>query len=150
MHKFLITSVTALSLTIASVQPVQAGGLSENDIGKLLFGLVAVATLNSAIKNRNSRQSEPAPQVQTHQPRVHTHQQTRVPNRSILPRSCLQRVDTRFGPQRMFTRSCLRNSYAHASQLPRACAVRVFSNQGPVRGYDPQCLRDEGYRARRN
>lgn len=153
MFKFLITGVTALSLTLATAQPVRANGLNEDTFGKILFGLVAAATLNAAIDNRNDRRNDRQVQTQTHQPNyvapAPQRQNTRIPRRNILPRECLRHVDTRFGEHRMFTRRCLRNTYAFTPTLPRRCAVRVFTNRGPVRGFDPQCLRQEGYRARR-
>jgi len=38
MFKFVTAGVTAIALTLTSV-PAQARGLSEDDIGKILFGL---------------------------------------------------------------------------------------------------------------
>ena len=147
MYKTLVAGVTALSLTLASAQPAQANGFSEEDFGKLLFGLIATYAVGSAIKNHNDR-SRPEPQVQRSEPQRHGWVER--PNRNILPRQCLQRVGTQFGEHRIFNRRCLRQEYAFVSDLPRRCSVRLFTNQGPVRGYDPRCLRDNGYRARRH
>ncbi len=148
MYKTMIAGVTALSLTFASAQPAQANGFSDEDVGKLLFGLIATYAIGSAIKNHNDRSRSEPQQVEraapVHQGWVHR------PNRNVLPRQCLQRVGTNFGEHRIFNRRCLRQEYAFVSDLPRRCAVRLFTNRGPVRGYDPRCLRESGYRARRH
>lgn len=142
MFKTAIAGVTALSLTLASATPAQAGGISQEDLGKLLFGLVAVATIGTAIKNndrnrqvRNTPQSEQPPQ--------------RTRNQNRLPRRCVDSVDTWYGAQQIVDRDCLEQRYRHVAQLPRQCQVRVYTNRGPRNGFDPHCLRDEGYRLRR-
>lgn len=147
MMKQLGTLLLAASLTLTHATPVRAGSLSENDVGKLLFGLVAAATLHAAINNRRDDR-QPQIQIQTHQPRETVNVRTPRSETRRLPRNCLRQIETRYGTQRMFTRNCLNRNFAAASALPRQCAVRVFSNRGPVRGFDPACLREAGYRAR--
>jgi hypothetical protein len=157
MFKTMTAALTAIALTVGTAAPVQARGLSEDDIGKLLFGLVAAATLNAAINNRSDRNRQSQAPQETHRPtpgrelfeapQARRHQGHRADR--ILPRSCLRQIETRYGNQRMFTRRCLTRNNIFASQLPQSCGVRVFSVNGPRRGYDPQCLRDHGFRARR-
>jgi len=148
MYKTMIAGVTALSLTLASAQPAQASGFSDEDVGKLLFGLIATYAIGSAIKNHNDRSRPERQQVERAAPVrqgwVHR------PSRNTLPQACLTPVGTSYGTFRVFERNCLRQRYAYASGLPRQCSVRLFSNRGPVRGYDPRCLRENGYRARRH
>lgn len=160
MYKSFIAGITALSMTFGSAAPTHAAGLSEEEIGQLLFGLAAIATIGTIIENRNDRRADPAPtpraepqqrsQRHTHRGRNNRrngwHTQN---NRMILPRRCLRDVDTRFGTHRMFGRRCLENRFEYASELPRRCEVRVFTQNGPRRGYDPSCLRSQGYTARR-
>ena len=156
MLKTLIAGVTAFALTLGSAAPVQAQGLDEDAIGKILFGLIATAAIGAAINNaRDNDRRERAPQVQVqrrYQPQTqHNYQPTFDDHRMVLPRRCLVNVETRFGEHRMFGRRCLERNYTHAASLPNRCAVRVFAANGNVRrGFDPQCLRNEGFRARRH
>ncbi len=154
MLKTLTAGITALSLTLGSAAPSQAQGLSEDDIGKILFGLATLAVIGKIVderaddNNRNrsvevtrTHRSINTPQVQrTHRPRV---------DRTVLPRDCLRGYETRFGTHRMFSARCLRNNYAFADHLPRGCSVRIFTTDGARRGFDPACLRGQGYTARR-
>lgn len=151
MFKPLIAGITALSLTLSTATPAQAKGLSEDDIGKILFGLAAIATIGALVENNDNRREvqvtrthRPDPTPRTQQP----HRQRYV-DRSILPRDCLRGYETRFGTHRMFGAQCLRNTYAYSQNLPRSCAVRIFTTDGPRRGFDPACLRGQGYSARR-
>lgn len=165
MFKQLIAGVTAVSLTLAS--PAQAGNLDRDDVGKLLFGIAAIAALNSIIENneRRSTARAAAPKQQStqvhdrswerrHAPTDHGQRWSNLSGRSnarIVPFACLRRVETRFGNPRIFTKRCLDRNYRHAANLPRRCAVRLYSNNGPVSGFDPACLRQQGYRSdRRN
>ncbi len=153
MFKPLIAGLTALSLTFATVAPVQAEGFSREDAGKLLFGLVAIAALNAAIEN-NTRNDPPATQVHDRAPqanrnRGHDWGRLNRHDRRDLPRECLRGIETRFGTQHMFEQSCLDRNYRQVDSLPARCAVRVYSSNGPRRGYDPLCLREQGYRSDR-
>lgn len=154
MFKTLVAGVTAISLTLASAQPAQARGLSEDDVGKLLFGLVAALAVGAAIKDHNDRPRESTNQ---HAQRSHDYGdrhsnagRTHRSNPAVLPRECLRRVSTNFGEHRVFGRRCLRNNYNYTADLPRQCAVRLYTDRGPVRGFDPRCLREQGFRARRH
>ena len=160
MFKPWIAGITALSLTLAMTSPVQANGLDREDMGKLLFGLAAVAVVGAAINNNNrdnnrdnDRDNDRATQ------RTQTVQHGRDRNRSWaelhrpqqrrfaeLPRECLRSVETRFGTQRLFTERCLQRSHVQVNRLPNRCAVRLFTTQGPRNGFDPLCLREQGYR----
>ena len=72
-----------------------------------------------------------------------------VTRTEILPYTCLNGVDTRFGDVRMFGRNCLRNAGVRIDRLPEECSVRVYGENGVRNGYDPLCLRQNGYRADR-
>ncbi len=148
MYKTIVAGITAVSLTLASAQPTQAQGLSEDDVGKLLFGLVTALAVGAAIKDRNDRDDRP--RAQTHQPVQQHAAPPRRQNRNVLPRNCLRRVSTGYGEHRIFGRRCLRNNYDFTADLPRQCAVRLYTDRGPARGFDPRCLRDQGFRARRH
>lgn len=145
MFKFVTAGVTAIALTLSSV-PAQARGLSEDDIGKLLFGLVAAGVISTAINNNQRRTVTVTPQVTEQSSPRRDHSRNRA---NILPRACLARVETRIGTQRILGRNCLRRNDVNVRNLPRDCAVRLRSNGHVRRGFDPQCLRDAGFRTQR-
>jgi len=153
MFKFVTAGVTAIALTLTSAAPVQARGLSEDDIGKILFGLVAAGVLSQALQNHQKpRQAAPVPQNYTQRaPAPNTRSQSDPRHRgvAILPRQCLQNVETRFGTHRIFARRCLQRNDVNIRSLPRQCAVRLRADNAIRRGYDPQCMRAAGFRARR-
>ncbi len=162
MFKPLIAGITAISLTFASAAPAQAQGVSRDDVGKLLFGLAAIAVIGTAIDQNRSRERSATRSTPVHDTPQwrdinrnnswsdlnRRHQNTQN-NRRTLPHACLRTVQTRFGDQRMFGKQCLENNYRHASRLPTRCAVRVYTNDGPRRGFDPLCLREQGFRSDR-
>ncbi|MEJ8561922.1 hypothetical protein QTO30_12335 [Yoonia sp. GPGPB17] len=156
MFKPLIAGITALSLTLATTTPLQAQGLDRDDVGKLIFGLAAIAVIGAAIDNNRDRDRNRRTQVhQTPQRnnswsdlnRDHQNAQNR---RRALPHACLRSVETRFGQQRLFGKRCLERNYRHVNRLPDRCAVRIYTTDGPRRGFDPVCLREQGFRSDRH
>lgn len=157
MFKTLTAGLMALSLTFTSVAPAQANGLSEDDIGKLLLGLVATAAIASAIKNNRDddrgrvavpqkpRIAAPVHQPR-HQPRGHDRFSS-VP--APLPAQCLRILQTRHGTQRIFGERCLSRNYAEAYRLPASCGIRFNTDRGLRSGYDARCLRQNGYSLQR-
>jgi len=155
MLKILITAMTALSLTIASVAPVQANGIDREDVGKIIIGIAAIAALNAYLENQrrdddddrdrdraSSRNNNSWADLNRPRPR----EQVRRRN---LPSDCLRRVNARGGVQHIYTQSCLDRNYAQVDSLPNRCRVRLQTQNGPRRGYDPLCLHEAGYRATR-
>lgn len=171
MYKTVIAGITAASMTLAAAQPVQAQSLSEDQIGKILFGLVATAVVASIIDNNNDdksadvvterrnawQQPDRSPRVtqpRHDQPRVNQprHEQPRIEqprNSLVIPSQCLASYKTRYGTVRMFVRSCMRENYRRTGSLPTECNVRALTTEGPRNGWDPTCLRDKGYRISR-
>ena len=153
MFKPLIAGLTALSLTFATVTPATAGGLDQEDVGKIIIGIAAIAALNAAIENSRDG-SDRSVQTQVHD-RHNTWSDLARPRsrhsdpRRVLPSECLRQVETRFGTQRIFGQRCLARNYRHASRLPDRCEVRLYTTNGPLSGFDPFCLRDEGFRTTR-
>lgn len=151
MFRTLIAGVTALSLAFTSAAPAHASGISDEDVGKVLFGLVAAAALTAAIQsNRDKRRDravvEADAPVQRATPRYENYRPERTRRSRLLPGRCFEHLETRYGTQRMFGRRCLRANYRQADRIPRECGVRYYTNNGPRRGYDPLCLREHGYR----
>jgi len=154
MMKSIITGITALSLTLATVTPAQADGLDREDVGKLLLGLVAIAAVGAVIDNNQRRDQQSTQGRQNNQDRgswadLNRPRERRAERARILPHRCLQTVETRFGHLRLFSERCLERRYRHVDHLPRRCEVRVYSAEGPRNGFDPLCLREQGYRTNR-
>lgn len=174
MYKTFIAGLTAISLTLSSAAPAGANNIDQDQIGKILFGLIATGVLANIVINKQKdtppvatprpwappvvapgaaaphphspRTADVAPRA----PRPRIVETPRTPGaRMTLPRQCLTSVDTRFGSVRMFQRSCLRENYRFVARLPRSCEVRVMTPRGARNGWDPQCLRQAGYTARR-
>lgn len=161
MLKTLIAGLTALSLSIVPA-PATAFSLNDDDIAKLVLGLIALGAVTSALDD----DAETADRAEHDQrPRFGTEMRDRggfVPPRGpgnnngrfgsdnrVLPRSCLRNVETRYGTHRIFGRHCLQQEYAGFDRLPNRCAVRLVYEHGVRRGFDPACLRERGYTARR-
>ena len=162
MFKPLIAGITALSLTLATTTPLHAQGIDRDDVGKLLFGLAAIAVIGTAIDQNRNRNRDRNRTTQAHQtPRsgginpnnswsdLNREHEANNNGRRTLPRSCLQTVETRFGNQRLFGQRCLERNFRHVNRLPDRCAVRVYTTNGPRRGFDPHCLREQGFRSDR-
>ena len=105
MYKPLIAGITALSLTLVSAAPVQAQGMNRDDVGKLIFGIAAIAAIGAVIDNnkRSDRRSQQAETVHDRSNRNNSwadlnrpRQRDHARNRD-LPRECLRTVETRFG-----------------------------------------------------
>ena len=160
MFKSLVAGITAVSLTLASTTPLQAQSMDREDVGKLLFGLATIAVIGAAIdqnrdndRNRSTRVHDTPQWGGINRNNSWSDLNRRHDNshnsRRVLPGSCLETVETRFGHQRLFGKRCLERNYRHASRLPDRCVVRLYTNEGPRGGYDPLCLREQGYRSDR-
>lgn len=162
MFKPLIAGITAISLTLATTTPLHAQGMDRDDVGKLLFGLAAIAVIGTAIDRNRDRDRDRNRSTRAHQTpqtggihrnngwsELNREHQRATNSRRVLPRACLRTVETRFGDQRLFGQRCLERNYRHVSRLPERCAVRVYTTNGPRSGFDPLCLREQGYRSNR-
>ena len=152
MMKRLIVAVTALSLMLAQTTTAAADGVSREDVGKLLFGLVAIAAVNAALENRRERaeagnDAAAATRTQGSWSDLANPQPRRDVTRRTLPDRCLHTVHTRYGALQLYGQQCLQNRYRDAHLLPQRCEVRVFADGAPRTGYDPYCLREHGFRA---
>jgi len=113
MFKTLTAGLMALTLTFTSAVPAHANNTSQEDFGKLLFGLLATAAIANAVKNnRDDRRDERAHRHED-KPRIvrpERHNPARVERqnnrRTTLPRTCLRDFEGRFGTQRMLNRRC--------------------------------------------
>lgn len=170
MYKTFVAGITAISLTLSSAAPAQANGLSEDDIGKLIFGLIALAGVATAIDNKTRAGSQTlandednvipdklyTPRHPTW-PRAESYGNNPNSNgwaprsRVEVPGRCVVQVATRNGTQQIVGQRCIRRTTNLLETMPARCRVRLYSNTGPRNGWDPRCLRDQGIRVgRRN
>ncbi len=161
MHKSIIAGITAVTLSLGV--PAQANGFSEEDLGKLLFGIVAAATVAQAIKNNRAEDTTPyaAQTVTPRHPRGHvTNGQgqnghvrggqgyglSEWRRASILPSQCVKSFRTRNGPVQMLTRACIARNYHQRVSFPQRCERDVMTHRGFRSGWTVQCMRDNGFR----
>lgn len=138
MFKTLTAGITALSLVV----PHSASAAQNNDIGKFIVGLAAVAIIGAAI-DATSRQ--PAPVVA--EPRPNERNQDRIRGNRVepLPSQCRVQIPGRHGVTEIYGQRCLTRNFSRADRLPEVCAVRVQGEHRDRRGYAPDCLRQFGY-----
>ena len=150
MHKTFIAGLTALSLTFTTAGPVQAQGVSEDQLGRILFGLFAAAAVAKIVEGHQA-DAPTATLVTRPKPKVQDHRDDRAAERArmTLPRQCLRRVETRRGTLRVMAQRCMRRNFDHVRQLPDACHVVRRTNDRRIRGWKVGCLRDAGYRLAR-
>ncbi len=161
MFRTLIAALIAFSMSLAPV-PATANGIDNEDIAKIVLGLIALGAIKGAVDNRSDNDekaadvdlrprfgSEPFDRggfVPPQDPRGNSGNMGRFGTRHDgLPRHCLATVETRYGDHRLFGQRCLERDYPQARDLPRDCAVRLVTDRGPRRGFDPICLRDRGF-----
>lgn len=167
MHRKFISLICASAIAVTALT---APARADEDLGKILTGLAALAIIGIAIENANDnapvvtqRQTQPyyVPKGQVYsqrvmppvvvQPRVVQPQVIqpkplpRKVTRHDLPRSCLKTVRRGQDEFRILGNHCLQNTYRQADRLPQACKVEVRGNQGVKQGYKPKCLRKRGY-----
>lgn len=140
MYKSVIAGLTAISMLMSS--PAHANERAQDQVGSFLSRFIEADTVADIINNHSIRPNRPEHEDKGW--RSHN-----VRDRTLLPRRCLQNVETRFGPVTMFPRDCLRQNYGYTDNLPRSCEVRVATHNGPRNGYDDYCLRQSGYQMRR-
>lgn len=147
MFKTLIEGATALSLTFS---PASAQGYDEDQIAKIIFGLFATAAIAKIIKENNRPAlahgwTQPVPRGE-HVAPIPRHPVTPRNGRKILPRRCINAFQTDQGRVRIFTRSCIARTYAHAVNFPRKCERDVITRQGFRTGWAVRCMRNAGFR----
>jgi hypothetical protein len=161
MFRTLIAGLIAFSTALAPVHAT-ANELRDDDIAKIVLGLIALGAIKGAVDSRSDNDDK-TPFVDV-RPRFGSEPRDRggfVPPQDpdsengrfgsgddLLPSHCLGKVETRYGDHRLFGQRCLERDYPQVRDLPRACAVRLVTDRGARRGFDPVCLRDRGYATR--
>ena len=146
MTRTFTASILALSIAITSLSPVPAQAGNRDDLGRLFAGAVTLFIISKAIENRN-KPNRPFATV-TQRRHKHPPKRTRQFVR-FLPEQCFFRIRTRFGPQGVYGKKCLRE-FIRLDRLPRVCADTIHARYGRrVEVYDAQCLRRRGFQVAR-
>ena len=140
-----IAAMISAALITTQTAPAFAGEAEREQLGRLLFGLAAVAAIGHIVKTERAR----APQQETATRQSPRADEAVRNQRHVVPRSCLRDVETRYGHYRMFGENCMQRRFDAVDRLPDHCVVRVYTTEGPRSGYDPDCLHANGYRASR-
>ena len=145
MYKTLIAGVTALSVTVT---PASARGLSDDQIGQILFGLFATAAIAKIIDGKSGQGANvqvQTPRPRAHQPRAHTPRAARM----TLPARCVVEHRTRNGRVQLFGRRCIAHNYDFKIKFPRRCERDIRTSQGFRSGWEVDCMINAGYRTNR-
>lgn len=141
MRKNILSLTLAGALAATSIAPTTASANNNDDLGKILFGALAVIAVGKIIHDHRDR-NRPAAQP-TQQP-----QQSQVqPRRAwFVPKHCLRTHATTQGNKRLVGKRCLTRNYSFNHVLPGNCFRKYAIGQNRFRrGYAPACLRRAGF-----
>lgn len=152
MRKTLTAGLTAFSLILGTVAPVQAD--TNDGLNKAMLGLLAIGAIGLAVKHNQN--DEPQVVEVQHAPRFGEPQQTHRNNQQSrnarradpLPARCFRQIELGNGrTQSVFTERCLDQRYDDNAALPRQCLTNLGGRDGHNQGYVASCLRDRGFRS---
>lgn len=148
MKRTILASVVSLALAATSVSTTPAR--ADEDVLKVIAGLVVLGTIANAVKHRNERKA--ARVSRNHQQPVyqdpHHHRQHKVHRQhrraKAAPQRCLRDQWTHRGERQVYGARCMQK---HArAQLPQNCLRQARTNSGPRYFYTKRCLRNHGWR----
>jgi hypothetical protein len=143
---------TLLSAALVATSVSTAPARADEDVIKVLGGLVALGIIAKAIDDRNDRkkrQRAATGKIQPYKvtrPHVGTIGPKLRPRRlvKIAPEQCLQNTWTHQGPRPVYAARCMKH-YSRA-QLPHSCLRENQTLSGPRYYYTPRCLHEHGWR----
>lgn len=148
MFKTLIAGLTAISLTLGSAAPVQAQGMSEDDIGKLLFGLLTAGVVAKIISNNNDHDApaaeqqymQQAPTTQTWRDRNHRNSEPTYHQRhnNVTPWQRQAQAHQNASPSQNANRPRTHNNLR---ALPAQCLKSKRTRYGVQQIFTRGCLR---------
>ena len=138
--KEMIAGALGLSLALTSVTttPVRA----DDDIGKVIAGIAAIAIIANAAKKRSERR-EASRNHTYHAPRAKAPRKRRIAK--VAPRECLRNQWTHAGYRQVYGAKCL-NRYSQF-KLPHQCRRVARYNSGPRVFFTRYCLQQFGWNA---
>lgn len=141
MKRTMIASV--LSLALAATSFTAAPARADEDVFKVIAGLVALGVIANTVKHNKERKAAAT------RGNGHTgHSGPRHPRREkVAPRRCLRTQWTHRGDRQVYGARCMQNNAL--ARLPQKClrqAQNTRRNSGPRAFYTKRCLRGQGWR----
>lgn len=128
-----------LSFSLAFSAMSTAPARADDDVAKVLAGLVVLGILSQVLKDDDDR-------VVTRNPRRADVYKPRKPRHvKVAPRRCLREQWTHRGMRNVYGARCMKRHAQYA--LPRDCRRVVETRNGVRKFYAPRCLRRNGWRA---
>lgn len=159
MHRKFIALIIAAATAITTLTATAAPARANEDFGKVLAGLAALAIIGAAINDAHkdhgpavTRRSTRPVDDWSRKPAVRPAPVRPLPSavtRYDLPQQCLRRFEGYRGNSRLLGLTCLQRNYRHTGSLPYACQVNFGNGRHNATGYEPVCLRERGYRITR-
>jgi len=152
MSRKFIATILAASIAVTSLSARPAAALTDEQLGALLFGGIALAVIGKAASKRRSEPEivTPPRRDDRYYPHPPRHRDVQPPryraDRKLLPANCLRTFDQRRGQVRMFGARCLQRDFRYSNRLPNACRISARTTRGVRHGYTPHGLRRHGYR----
>jgi hypothetical protein len=154
MRRPLIASI--LSIALAATSFTAAPARADEDVFKVIAGLVVIGALANAANKKRDREKERARaaqvsrKAQQHTPLYQKNRRATRIDRAIdrarvAPQRCVREQWTHRGTREVYGARCMQR---HArAQLPQTCLRQNQTNSGPRYFYAPRCLRQQGWRA---
>lgn len=144
------TGIAALlSFALGTGMMAPAPARANEDVAKILAGIVALYITSEALKDRNKAHATPVPPRKKYvDPRRPTHREPhphghRHAKPKIAPEQCLRNQWTHRGHRQVYGARCMARR-ANA-EPPRSCMRHAHTNDGPRRFYTKRCLRRNGW-----
>ncbi len=148
---------TVLSLALAATSFTTAPARADEDLAKIVGGLVVLGVIAKAIERDRERDKkreaarvsrnhvQPAPIIRRHNDRRHGYKRPEHRRHAkIAPQRCLSHAWTYRGKQPVFEARCMKRHTR--AQLPQDCLRQNRTLHGPRYFYSPRCLRHDGWR----
>ena len=142
---FKTVAAAALSgiLALGALTAAGPAHADNNDFGRIVGGIAALAILGAAIDAANDNNNHPSRGLTVINPghapvRGHT-------NVVRLPSQCRHVFHTQHGPRAFFARHCTRTHFARPHLLPGNCLRQIRLSHGPRAFYAGPCMRRAGF-----
>ncbi len=138
MKRTMIASV--LSIALAATSFTAAPARADEDVFKVIAGLVVLGALANAAKRSNHSEAtvgrqHPQPIYRAPKPPRHS---------KVAPRHCLTNQWTHRGNRQVYSASCAQKHTR--ARLPQSCLRQAKQNSGPRYFYTKKCLSQKGWR----
>ncbi len=148
MRRPILASILSIALVATSFTAAPAR--ADEDVFKVIAGLVVIGALANAANKKRDRERARAAQVNRrveHPTPLYqkNRRATRIDRARVAPQRCIREQWTHRGNRQVYGARCMQR---HAqAQLPQTCLRQNQTNSGPRYFYAPRCLRQQGWRA---